>query len=264
MIDRPSDSPMLIAAQARRQCPPAAPPGRAPGRQRRRIGTSPGDSAINRLDPAELHDLKHETPVDRSSADHVTRFGPAVVINLSLQTSTDPQPLPDERHRTSGAASRASQPRQPPTRSHSRDAVPRSLTAARPSRPVPRTPHLEAPAKSASLPTVYAALQLFEALGLMQRLDAAGGTAIGEPRTDGRRRFSGVRPVQKQIEDVDAPLEAAHALSAARGQGLRASGAELVSRCSAGAARAPRAGTARAARGFAWRVHPRLTVLSNR
>ena len=86
---------------------------------------------------------------------------------------------------------------------------------------------------NASLPTVYAALELFEELGLVRRVDTAGGAAIWDPRTDGHPHF--VCDRCGAVEDVDAPLEAARAISAARGHGLHPSGAELVLRglCSA-------------------------------
>src|SRR3954454_25184635 len=41
-----------------------------------------------------------------------------------------------------------------------------------------------------SLPTVYATLELFEGLGLVQRVDAGGPAALYDPRTDPHAHFS--------------------------------------------------------------------------
>jgi Fe2+ or Zn2+ uptake regulation protein len=79
---------------------------------------------------------------------------------------------------------------------------------------------------NASLPTVYAALELFEELGAVRRVPTKGGPTLFDPRTDPHQhlhcRSCGA------VEDLDAEVETAGALAAARGRGFRPDGAELV------------------------------------
>ena len=79
---------------------------------------------------------------------------------------------------------------------------------------------------NASLPTVYAALELFEELGIARRVAAGSGAALWDPRPEPHHHF--VCSACGAVEDVDAPLDVARALRAARGRGLRPYEAELV------------------------------------
>ena len=79
---------------------------------------------------------------------------------------------------------------------------------------------------NASLPTVYAAMELFEELGLVRRVPTAGGATLYDPRTDEHQHLH-CRACGK-VEDLDSGVDAAAALRAARRQGFRPSSAELV------------------------------------
>jgi Fe2+ or Zn2+ uptake regulation protein len=79
---------------------------------------------------------------------------------------------------------------------------------------------------NASLPTVYAALELFEELGMVRRLAAGSGAALWDPRTDAHHHLVCSRC--GAVEDVDAPLDIAPALRAARRLGSQPAAAELV------------------------------------
>src|SRR3954466_1374896 len=68
-----------------------------------------------------------------------------------------------------------------------------------------------------SLPTVYATLQLFESLGLARRGDAGGPAALFDPRTDPHAHFACRRC--GRVSDLDAPVDAAAAQTAARASG---------------------------------------------
>jgi Fe2+ or Zn2+ uptake regulation protein len=79
---------------------------------------------------------------------------------------------------------------------------------------------------NASLPTVYATLELFEELGLVRRVSAGDGPALWDPGVDGHhhlvcRRCGDVSDVRSNVE-LDALLRAA------RRRGFRPSSAELV------------------------------------
>jgi Fe2+ or Zn2+ uptake regulation protein len=79
---------------------------------------------------------------------------------------------------------------------------------------------------SASLPTVYAALELFQDLGLVRRVPTLAGPALYDARADEHQhlhcRGCGA------VEDLDARIEVSAALSAARRRGFLPGSAELV------------------------------------
>ena len=79
---------------------------------------------------------------------------------------------------------------------------------------------------NASLPTVYAALELFEELGMVRRLAAQSGAALWDPRTDDHHHL--VCSHCGSVEDVDAPLDVGPVLRAARAGGSQPAAAELV------------------------------------
>ena len=79
---------------------------------------------------------------------------------------------------------------------------------------------------NASLPTVYAALELFEQLGIVKRLAAGSGAALWDPRVEEHHHF--VCSSCGEVADVDAPLDVAPALDAARRGGNHTEGVELV------------------------------------
>jgi Fe2+ or Zn2+ uptake regulation protein len=79
---------------------------------------------------------------------------------------------------------------------------------------------------NASLPTVYAALELFEDLSLVRRLPAVAGATLYDPRTDDHQHLHCRRC--GAVEDLEAPVNVAAALGAARRAGFRPAGAELV------------------------------------
>ncbi|HEX2232340.1 MAG TPA: Fur family transcriptional regulator [Thermoleophilaceae bacterium] len=89
---------------------------------------------------------------------------------------------------------------------------------------------------NASLPTVYAALELFEELGLVRRVPAPTGATLYDPRTDEHQHLVCRRC--GAVEDLDARVEVSSALRAARRRGFRPAAAELVvsGECSACAA----------------------------
>ena len=79
---------------------------------------------------------------------------------------------------------------------------------------------------NASLPTVYATLELFEQLGVVRRVPTGGGTILYDPRTTPHNHVRCKRC--GKVEDLDAPVDAGGALTAARRHGFRPDGAELV------------------------------------
>jgi Fe2+ or Zn2+ uptake regulation protein len=79
---------------------------------------------------------------------------------------------------------------------------------------------------NASLPTVYAALDLFEELGLVRRVAARSGAALWDPRAEEHHHL--VCRSCGAVEDLDTAVDAGSALRAARRRGFRPDGAELV------------------------------------
>jgi Fe2+ or Zn2+ uptake regulation protein len=79
---------------------------------------------------------------------------------------------------------------------------------------------------NASLPTVYATLELFEELGLVRRVPAAGSPTLYDPRIDEHQHLRCRRC--GAVADLDVQVDAAAALRAARRRGFRPDGAELV------------------------------------
>jgi Fe2+ or Zn2+ uptake regulation protein len=79
---------------------------------------------------------------------------------------------------------------------------------------------------NASLPTVYATLELLEELGIVRRVAAGLGAALWDPRPEQHHHF--VCTSCGVVEDIEAPLDVGRALRAARGRGLRPSATELV------------------------------------
>ncbi len=68
-----------------------------------------------------------------------------------------------------------------------------------------------------SLPTVYATLELFEELGLVRKLDIAGGPAIFDSRTDDHHHA--VCRVCGAVADLDVTIDGGAVLAAARRAG---------------------------------------------
>ena len=79
---------------------------------------------------------------------------------------------------------------------------------------------------NASLPTVYATLDLFEALGLVKRVRTGGGAALYDPRTVPHNHVQCRRC--GKVEDLDSTVDVQKVLRAAKRQGFRPDGAELV------------------------------------
>jgi Fe2+ or Zn2+ uptake regulation protein len=78
-----------------------------------------------------------------------------------------------------------------------------------------------------ALPTVYAALELFEELGLVRRVPA-GSAVIWDPVADGHAHL--VCRSCGRVVDVDAAVDASAAIRAAAEGGGRVDGAEIVLR----------------------------------
>ena len=79
---------------------------------------------------------------------------------------------------------------------------------------------------TASLPTVYSTLELFERMGLVRRIAAGPGPALYDPRVDEHQHLVCTRC--GRVDDLDAGVDSAAALRAARRHGFEPSGAELV------------------------------------
>jgi Fe2+ or Zn2+ uptake regulation protein len=79
---------------------------------------------------------------------------------------------------------------------------------------------------NASLPTVYAALELFEELGIAHRVAAGSATALWDPRPERHHHF--ICRSCGAVEDLNVRIDAANALRAARRRGFRAEGSELI------------------------------------
>jgi Fe2+ or Zn2+ uptake regulation protein len=69
-----------------------------------------------------------------------------------------------------------------------------------------------------SLPTVYATLDLFEQLGIVRRISPGEGPILYDPRGDDHHHL--VCDRCGAVEDVDAPVDVAGALAAARRKGF--------------------------------------------
>src|SRR4051794_8569329 len=67
---------------------------------------------------------------------------------------------------------------------------------------------------NASLPTVYATLELLGELGMVRRVSAGPGAALYDPRTDTHQHL--VCSNCRRVEDLDVKVETAAALRAAR------------------------------------------------
>ena len=79
---------------------------------------------------------------------------------------------------------------------------------------------------NASLPTVYATLDLLEELGMVRRVAARSGAALYDPRTDEHQHL--VCRACGRVEDIDVAVDSASAFRAARRGGFEPSDAELV------------------------------------
>ena len=79
---------------------------------------------------------------------------------------------------------------------------------------------------NASLPTVYATLELFEELGLLRRISTGVGPALWDPGLDGHHHM--VCTGCGAVEDVNGKLELASVVRAARRRGFRPDSTELV------------------------------------
>jgi Fur family ferric uptake transcriptional regulator/Fur family peroxide stress response transcriptional regulator len=79
-----------------------------------------------------------------------------------------------------------------------------------------------------SLPTVYATLDLLEEVGLVRRVPTQAGTAVFDPRTEDHHHL--VCRGCGEIVDVDAPVDRADLLEAARTLGFAADDAQVVVR----------------------------------
>ena len=79
-----------------------------------------------------------------------------------------------------------------------------------------------------SLPTVYATLDLLEALGLARRVATEGGAVVYDPRTDEHHHL--VCRGCGAIADVDAPVDTAGVLAAAAATGFRPDASQVVLR----------------------------------
>jgi Fe2+ or Zn2+ uptake regulation protein len=79
-----------------------------------------------------------------------------------------------------------------------------------------------------SLPTVYATLDLLEEFGLVRRVATETGAAVYDPRTEDHHHLVCRRC--GDIIDVDAPVDRAGVLAAARKQGFAPEDAQVVIR----------------------------------
>jgi Fur family ferric uptake transcriptional regulator/Fur family peroxide stress response transcriptional regulator len=79
---------------------------------------------------------------------------------------------------------------------------------------------------NASLPTVYATLELFEELGTVRRVSSGGGPTLWDPRTDDHGHT--VCQECGAVEDLDSGIDTERLLRSARRRGFQASSAELV------------------------------------
>ncbi|HEY7622482.1 MAG TPA: Fur family transcriptional regulator [Solirubrobacteraceae bacterium] len=93
--------------------------------------------------------------------------------------------------------------------------------------------HVSAQTPGISLPTVYAALELLQQLGLVRRVATEGGTVIWDARVADHHHA--VCRECGRIVDLDAALDQADVVAAARAAGFAVDDAQLVVRglCSA-------------------------------
>ena len=77
-----------------------------------------------------------------------------------------------------------------------------------------------------SLPTVYATLDLLEELGSVRRVSAGGGAILYDPRTHPHHHVVCTRC--GAVADIDAPLDEAAVLAAARDAGFEPERADTV------------------------------------
>src|SRR4051812_960810 len=77
-----------------------------------------------------------------------------------------------------------------------------------------------------SLPTVYSTLELLGELGLVRRVGPAGGRVLFDPRMEDHQHA--VCSVCGRVEDIDAALDAAPAVAAARAAGWSQPAAGLI------------------------------------
>jgi Fe2+ or Zn2+ uptake regulation protein len=77
-----------------------------------------------------------------------------------------------------------------------------------------------------SAPTVYATLELFEELGIVRRVNLGGGATLYDPRADEHHHL--VCTSCGMVEDLEAGVDTAAAVRAARRRGFRAQRAEVV------------------------------------
>jgi Fur family ferric uptake transcriptional regulator/Fur family peroxide stress response transcriptional regulator len=77
-----------------------------------------------------------------------------------------------------------------------------------------------------SLPTVYATLDLFEELGLVRRVPAAGGAVLYDPRTDEHAHL--VCRNCGTVQDLEIEHDFEPLLAAATASGAKAERAEVV------------------------------------
>ena len=96
---------------------------------------------------------------------------------------------------------------------------------------------IQAISTSSTATTVYSTLELFERMGVVRRIAAGPGPALYDPRVDEHQHLVCTRC--GRVDDLDAGVDSASALRAARRSGFEPSGAELVvsglcARCAAG------------------------------
>jgi Fe2+ or Zn2+ uptake regulation protein len=77
-----------------------------------------------------------------------------------------------------------------------------------------------------SAPTVYATLELFEELGLVRRINLAGGAALYDPRPDDHHHL--VCTQCGRVEDLDSGVDLGATIRAASRRGFRPDRAEVV------------------------------------
>jgi Fe2+ or Zn2+ uptake regulation protein len=79
---------------------------------------------------------------------------------------------------------------------------------------------------NASLPTVYATLELLEELGIAHRIAAGTGATLWDPRSEPHHHL--VCRSCGRVDDLDVKLDTGAAVRAARRRGFRPDGSELI------------------------------------